>query len=66
VEGLRDALSTRDVIGQAKGILMATRKVDADAAFDLLRVASQALNVKLRTVAEEVARTGALPSSPPT
>ncbi len=61
IAGLRDALVARDVIGQAKGILMATRRVDADAAFDLLVNTSQHLNVKLRTVADEVARTGALP-----
>lgn len=58
---LQEALLTRDVIGQAKGILMATRHIDADAAFDLLRTTSQNLNVKLRTVAEHVVPTGALP-----
>jgi transcriptional regulator with GAF, ATPase, and Fis domain len=61
VAGLREALLTRDVLGQAKGILMATRHVDADAAFDLLIKASQNQNIKVRTLAEEVARTGELP-----
>jgi transcriptional regulator with GAF, ATPase, and Fis domain len=61
VAGLREALLTRDVIGQAKGILMATRHVDAGAAFDLLIKASQNQNVKVRTIAEIVAQTGALP-----
>ena len=35
-DGLRQALLTRDVIGQAKGILMVKRRIDADGAFDLL------------------------------
>ncbi|HEX7521433.1 MAG TPA: GAF and ANTAR domain-containing protein [Acidimicrobiia bacterium] len=61
VAGLREALLTRDVIGQAKGILMATQHVDANAAFDLLIKASQDQNNKVRTIAEIVAQTGALP-----
>ena len=60
-DNLRDALATRDVIGQAKGILMATRGVDADTAFGLLRTTSQHLNVKLRTVAARVVVEGDLP-----
>jgi GAF domain-containing protein len=59
-EGLREAMSSRAVIEQAKGILMAQRKVTAEAAFDLLREASQHRNVKLRLVAEEVVATGML------
>jgi transcriptional regulator with GAF, ATPase, and Fis domain len=58
---LREALIARDVIGQAKGILMATRDVDADAAFEMLVRASQTQNVKVRNLAEEVARTRHLP-----
>ena len=57
---LEEALKSRDVIGQAKGILMATRKITDDAAFECLRAASQHRNVKLRDIADEVARTGAL------
>jgi hypothetical protein len=60
-DGLRVALVTRDVIGQAKGILMATRHVDADTAFELLRSCSQRVNIKLREVAEQVVFTGELP-----
>ena len=48
---LREALSSRDVIGQAKGILMERRGYDADTAFDTLRHASQHLNIKLRDIA---------------
>jgi AmiR/NasT family two-component response regulator len=54
-------LVTRDVIGQAKGILMATRHVDADTAFDLLRTTSQHRNVKLRAIAEQVILSRTLP-----
>ena len=49
---LRQALQSRDVIGQAKGILMERRKITADEAFDVLRSASQTLNVKLAQVAQ--------------
>jgi GAF domain-containing protein len=60
-EQLRAALVTRDLIGQAKGILMTRLGVTADEAFDLLRTASQRLNIKLREVADTVALTGELP-----
>ena len=59
--GLSEALQSRDVIGQAKGILMATRHIDSDTAFDLLRTTSQRRNVKLRTIADQVVFTGDLP-----
>lgn len=49
---LHEALQSRDVIGQAKGVLMERRGLTADDAFDLLRRTSQDLNVKLREVAE--------------
>jgi len=48
----RQALQSRDVIGQAKGILMERRGISADEAFDVLRRASQSLNIKLTTVAQ--------------
>jgi hypothetical protein len=53
---LRRALDSRDLIGQAKGVLMGQRNVSADEAFELLSDASQRLNVKLRDIAEQVAR----------
>jgi hypothetical protein len=59
-EGATAALHSRDVIGQAKGILMARHAVDANEAFDLLRRASQRQHVKLREIAERVAATGRL------
>ncbi len=52
---LTDALQSRDVIGQAKGILMQRRGVGADEAFDILRRASQDLNVKIRDIATTIA-----------
>lgn len=48
---LHKAIDTRDVIGQAKGILMARRGISADDAFEELRRASQHLNLKLADVA---------------
>ena len=62
-EQLREALATRDVIGQAKGILMARHTITADEAFDRLRTTSQLQNRKLRAIAEDVARTGELPEA---
>lgn len=54
-ENLRQAIDSRDVIGQAKGILMQRRGLDADEAFDLLRRTSQQLNVKLAELARTLA-----------
>jgi putative methionine-R-sulfoxide reductase with GAF domain len=62
-DGLREALVARDVIGQAKGILMATQQVDADTAFDLLRRTSQKQNLKLREIAEQVILVRHLPET---
>jgi transcriptional regulator with GAF, ATPase, and Fis domain len=53
-EGLREAVQTRDVIGQAKGILMQRDRVTADEAFASLRRESQRQNVKLRELAEQL------------
>ncbi|MEU4674002.1 GAF and ANTAR domain-containing protein [Amycolatopsis sp. NPDC023774] len=50
-EQLRTALSSRAVIDQAKGILMALRRISADEAFSLLVEQSQRENVKLRDFA---------------
>src|SRR4029450_12216343 len=58
---LHRSLSTRDVIGQAKGILMERRHLSAGAAFDVLREVSQSLNVKLSELASRIAETGEIP-----
>jgi len=58
---LRRRADSRDLIGQAKGILMSQRHITSDAAFTLLTVASQRLNMKVTSVAEEVTYRGELP-----
>jgi hypothetical protein len=57
---LHEALLSRDVIGQAKGILMERLRITPEDAFDTLRRSSQRLNVKLREVAEKLTETGEL------
>lgn len=52
---LSRALEARTVIGQAIGILMERRGLPAAEAFEVLSQASQRLNVKLRTLAGQVA-----------
>lgn len=64
VRDLRAALESSRVIGMAVGILMSSRRVTREEAFELLRDASMALNAKLRDVASEVTDTGSLPDLP--
>ena len=63
-ENLNEAVQTRDMIGQAKGILMEREGISDDAAFDMLRAISQTKNIKLREVArlliEETVHKGAV------
>ncbi|MDX3658927.1 GAF and ANTAR domain-containing protein [Streptomyces sp. ID05-26A] len=59
---LAAAVHTRDLIGQAKGILMERHKLSADQAFAVLTRTSQHTNVKLRDIAEQLTRTGKLPN----
>jgi GAF domain-containing protein len=54
VEQLEEGLRTREMIGQAKGILMERELCSADAAFEMLRQLSMRTNVKLRAVAEKI------------
>jgi GAF domain-containing protein len=51
---LQSALSTRDRIGQAKGIIMERFKIDDVRAFAMLRQLSQDTNTKLIDVAQRV------------
>jgi GAF domain-containing protein len=53
-EQLQTALSTRDRIGQAKGIIMERYGVDDVRAFDMLRALSQESQIKLADVAQRV------------
>lgn len=59
---LGEAVQTRDLIGQAKGILMERHGLNADQAFAALTRVSQLTNTKLRAIAEQLTLTGKLPS----
>ncbi|MFB7931912.1 ANTAR domain-containing protein [Streptomyces sp. NPDC056039] len=56
-EQLTEAMHTRDLIGQATGILMERQGIDAAAAFESLVRASQRENVKLRDIARRIVGT---------
>jgi len=60
---LEVALVSREVIGQAQGILMEREGIGADQAFDILRRASQHLHVKLRDVAQDLVDSGERPET---
>ena len=60
---LHSALATREMIGQAQGILMERERISPDQAFDILRRASQHLNLKLRDVAQALVDTGERPDT---
>jgi AmiR/NasT family two-component response regulator len=64
-ENLNAALGTRETIGEALGILMERERITADQAFDILRKASQHLNIKLRDVAQNLVDTGESPDTGP-
>lgn len=64
---LGEAMRSRAVIEQAKGMLMAQNSsLDADAAFALLRRASQRENVKLRDIARRIVERRPPPTPPNT
>ena len=60
ISGLTDALVNRDVIGQAKGVLMERYKLSTHQAFVLLTTAATTTNRKLIDIAEELVLTGNL------
>lgn len=60
-EQLREAIASRDLIGQAKGILMERFRIDGDAAFGTLVRVSQDMNQKLTGIARHLIDTGELP-----
>ncbi|MFL6063316.1 MAG: GAF and ANTAR domain-containing protein [Friedmanniella sp.] len=60
-EGLREAITARHRIGLAQGILMEQHNLTSEEAFSMMRRYSQANNVKVRAVAEQVIETGAFP-----
>jgi GAF domain-containing protein len=51
---LEQALETRGVIDQAKGILMSQQNISADEAFEVLKRASQRANRKVHDLAQEI------------
>ncbi|WP_406829757.1 GAF and ANTAR domain-containing protein [Pedococcus sp. KACC 23699] len=57
-ETLQLALRSRDIIGQAMGILMERHRITDQEAFHRLSAASQNLNVRLKDVADQVVFTG--------
>ena len=61
---LEDALHSRAVIDQAVGILMERERLGPEEAFQMLRSASQKLNVKLRMIAAEILESAAGPRPP--
>jgi GAF domain-containing protein len=66
IEHLDRAIASRDLIGQAKGMLMERYRIDADAAFRVLARVSQSTNHSLREVAGELVVTGRLAGLPET
>jgi hypothetical protein len=61
VANLHQALRTRELIGQAQGILIERERITSEQAFDVLRRASQLLNIKVREVAQNLVDTGETP-----
>jgi hypothetical protein len=59
---LNQALDTRDLIGQAKGILMERFKITPQQAFQVLTRASSETNTKLRDVADALTGSGEIPA----
>lgn len=65
VEQMQTAMQSRALIDQARGILMAEHRCDAEEAFQILRRTSQASNRKMRDLAREIVeRTAASGAGP--
>lgn len=60
MSGLARKVETRQLIGQAQGILMERHKIDTLQAFELLVRTSQQSNTKLREVADRLIYSGSL------
>ena len=56
-EQFRSALASRDIIGQAKGIIMERFDIDAVHAFDILRRLSQESNTPVAEIAAQLVKT---------
>jgi GAF domain-containing protein len=64
-QNLTVALESSRQIGMAMGILMSSKLITAEEAFQRLRAASQHLHRRVRDIAVEVTETGQLPHLPP-
>jgi GAF domain-containing protein len=64
-QNLETALASRNLIGQAQGILMERHKITADRAFEVLVGASQEGNTRLVEVARRIVETGVTPPTAP-
>jgi GAF domain-containing protein len=60
---LNAALTSREIIGEAMGILMERERITSEQAFEVLRRASHHLNIKLREVAQHLIDTGESPDT---
>jgi GAF domain-containing protein len=65
LENLSGAIATRDLIGQAKGILMERYTIGADQAFRLLIRVSRDNNTKIRSVAQQLVTSRRFRGVPP-
>jgi GAF domain-containing protein len=65
INQLSEAVLSRQLIGQAEGILMERYKITAEQAFLVLSRASSRSNIKLRDVAEQLASSGEIVSGTP-
>lgn len=57
---MEQAITTRHTIGEAMGILMSSRHLTEEQAFNVLRRYSQENNIKLRDVAHRVCEQGSI------
>ncbi len=60
--GMEKTIESRDIIGQAKGILMERRDLTAADAFGTLRAISRDTNIPVRDLAEQIVTTGEIPA----
>jgi hypothetical protein len=60
---LEGAIASRQLIGQAEGILIERERITAEEAYEILKKTSQHLNLKLRNVAQYVVETGEVPEA---
>ena len=64
LDQLQQAMRSRQVIGEATGMLRERFDLSSDRAFDVLKRLSSQQNVKLFHVAQHVVDTGRLPGAP--